>query len=145
MGIWIGVPSVKIPPLASQWAARLTDSVPPGSFVVAPPYVSVWISTFHDRAYPLQARRLYLYRHATFLDDTDDRTAMTRYVGGTATGDDPDAAFGRGLAHFQIAGVCLSDSPLAPGSRVVLAAAGFRRTHRADEHEIWVRDESLSR
>jgi hypothetical protein len=143
MGIWLGAPSIQIPSLNRKWAALLTESVPPGSFVVAPPNISVWISTFHDRAYPLQTRRLYLYRHAAFLgvDDTEDRTAMTRYVGGMATGGNPAAAFGRGLDRYQIAGVCLRDSPLAAESRLVLQATGFRRTQRADQHEIWVREE----
>lgn len=143
MGIWLGVPSVKIPPLSRKWAALLTKSVPPGSVVVAPPYISVWISTFHDRAYPLQTRRVYLYRFAAFLgtEDAEDRTAMSHYVGGMATGTNPAAAFARGLDRYRIDGVCLRDSPLAPEGRRVLEAAGFRRTERADQHEIWVRKE----
>jgi hypothetical protein len=144
MGIWLGAPTVKIPSLNEEWAALLTDSVPAGSVVVAPPYISVWISTYHDRSYPLQTRRLYLYRHAAYLgtQDAEDRNAMTRYVAGEASGANPAAAFGRGLDHYQIDGVCLRDSPLAPGSRRVLDAAGFRRTHRANQHEIWVRGET---
>ncbi len=142
MGIWFGAPSLKIPASNQKWAELLTESVPAGSIVVAPPHISVWISTFHDRVYPLQARRLYLYRNAAFLgqDDTDDRTAMTRYVGGLASGSDPAAAFRRGLEHFRITGVCLRESELAPASRQVLAESGFRRTQADPEYEIWVRD-----
>jgi len=141
MGIWLGVPRAKVPPTYMKWAKLLTESVPPGSIVVAPPNISVWISTFHDRAYPLQARRLYLYRNAAFLgqDDIDGRTAMTLYVGGTASGPETAAAFGRGLEHFRIAGVCLQDSPLAPEARQVLQTSGFRRTHGDAEYEVWVR------
>jgi len=141
MGIWLGAPTLKIPSLNQKWAALLTESVPPGSIVLAPPHISVWISTFHDRAYPLQTRKVYLHRHAAFLgvDDTDERTAMTRYVGGMAAGVDPAAAFRRGLDRYRIDGVCLRDSPLAAESRLALEAAGFRRTQRADQHEIWVR------
>ncbi|MFP8878410.1 MAG: hypothetical protein VCE43_02540, partial [Myxococcota bacterium] len=147
MGIWIGAPSVKIPPPGRQWARMLTESVPAGSFVVAPPRVSVWISTFHDRAYPLQSRRLYLNRHAAFLglDDIDDRSAMTRYVAGMASGTDTAAAFRRGLDHFLISAVCLRDSDLAPESRLVLQDTGFRRTQKADPYEIWVREPPQSR
>ena len=59
-GVRLGWPSLKVEPVAYAWAAELTASVPPGSVVAAPGDVGVWLPTFHQRAFPLVVRDLYL-------------------------------------------------------------------------------------
>jgi hypothetical protein len=143
VGIWAGVPGVKAPPTSYRWAALLSDSVPPGSIVLAPPAISVWIPTFHDRAHPLQARRMYLDRQIAPLgaENVKQRKNMTLFVAGENPWPSPRRAFGHGLANFNVAGVCLRNSAVAPTARAVLAGVGFRLEHHDETYEIWVRSE----
>jgi hypothetical protein len=147
VGIRVGRQRVKAPEGPYRWAAALNAAVPPGSVVVAPPDVSLWVPTFHHHAYPLQARKLYLDRQRAQLGEEDVklRMFMTQYVGGGAE-EQKDAAahFARGLEVFGVKGVLLSNSGRAVEARAILERLGFERTLQAVDHEIWVRPERES-
>jgi hypothetical protein len=140
-GVRLAWPSLKVPPAAHAWAAELTASVPPGSLVVAPGDVGVWLPTFHQRAYPLMVRDLYLAPYRVQLGDASVslRVWMTAIAGGELTGPDSARLFRGGLERFPVRGVCLRVTPGVEPTRDALRAAGFRRSLQDPEHEIWVR------
>jgi hypothetical protein len=141
LGIWTGMPAPKIPPALLTWSRMLHEAVPSGAIVVAPANVSVWNPLFHARTHPLQARRLYLQRHAAVLgaDDANERMLMTRFVGGENGWTDARTGFRDGLDRFSVAGVCLRDSEFAQTARDVMQEAGFIRSVEGPRYEIWVR------
>jgi hypothetical protein len=138
----VGRPGAKVPEDLYRWAAALNAAVPAGASVVAPADVSVWITTFHDHAHPLQTRKLYLNRHRAQLgnDDVNLRLFMTQYAGGIGEAKNPGAHFARGLEQFDVTGVLLRNSGSALEARNVLERLQFERKLRAIDHEIWVRE-----
>jgi hypothetical protein len=140
VGIRVGWPQLKAPESPYHWAGALNDAVPAGATVVAPPDVSVWITTFHHHAHPLQTRKLYLSRHIDQLgiEAVNLRMFMTRYVGGDREVEHADAHFARGLRSLDVEGVLLRNTPLAGTAREILARSGFERTLHSLEYEIWV-------
>jgi hypothetical protein len=142
VGIRIGLPRRKVPAERFRWAAALNRAVPPGSNVVAPPDVGMWLPTMHGYAHPLQVRKLYLKRQVAHLGEHDValRLLMTQYVGGGAA-DVPNAGahFARGLERYAITGVVLRNSGRAVEARRTLEEGGFRRKLHAIDYELWVR------
>ncbi len=140
-GVRLGWPSLKVEPVAYAWAAELTASVAPGSVVAAPSDVGVWLATFHQRAFPLFVRELYLDPYRSQLGDGDLalRRWMTAIAGGDVSGPAPPRIFRDGLERFQVRGVCLRVTPGAEPIREVLRAAAFRLHVQQRDHEIWVR------
>jgi len=143
VGIWLGRPQVKAPPDLYALASALNAAVPEGAVVIAPPDVGIWIPTQHGHAYPLQSRKLYLERHRASLGaaDVKMRIFLTQYAGGETMAEMPHLRFAQGLQRFDVKGVLLRESALAPGARTVLTQHGFERVSRLGEHEIWVRRE----
>jgi hypothetical protein len=137
----LGWPSLKVDPTAHAWAAELSASVPPGSLVVAPSDVGVWVPTFHQRAFPLVVRDLYLVPYRVQLGDPSItlRRWMTAIAGGEISGPNAARVFQDGLARFGVRGVCLRVGPGVEPTRDVLRASGFRRSLQDPDHEIWVR------
>ena len=140
-GVRLGWPSLKVPPAAFASAAALSASVPPGSVVVAPSDVGVWLPTFPERVFPLVVRDLYLLPYRAQLGDPSItlRRWMTAIAGGEVSGDDAARLFRAGLERFQVRGACLKVTPSVEPTREALRASGFRRTRQELEHEIWVR------
>jgi hypothetical protein len=134
-------PGVKAPETAWRFATAINELTPAGAVVVAPADISAWIPLFHHHAYPLQARRIYLYHHVARLgaDDVSARREMTLYVGGVADADDATPRFAAGLDRFDVKAVCLRNSKYAREAREVLRRAGFERRLQSVDHEIWVR------
>jgi hypothetical protein len=141
VGIRVGRQRAKAPEVPYRWAAALNAAVPTGAIVVAPPDVSVWVTTFHDHAHPLQTRRLYLDHHRAHLgnDNVELRMFMTQYAGGGGEAQNAGALFARGLRTFDVKGVLLRNSGRAVEARAILERLGFERTLHAVDHEIWVR------
>jgi len=138
---WIGVPELKVPKAAYRWAAALNDSVPAGSQVVAPHYISVWVPTFHAHAFPVSVRGAYLReikRHVG-VSRAAARQVMTDYVEGVSDLENAASVFREGLAVLDVKGVVLRNTDRAAEAREILRAAGFERTLNAVDHEIWVR------
>jgi hypothetical protein len=47
--------------------------------------------------------------------------------------------FREDLDRFRVGAVCLANSPRGETARAILTGAGFRRTIREDDYELWVR------
>jgi hypothetical protein len=137
----VGAPSLKVPLGAYAWARSLNASVPPGSAVVAPLSISVWLPTLHEHAHPLVVRMPYLKPHRSRLGNEQvlHRYVMSRYVAGVERRDDAARLFRSGLRRFDVVGVCLRKTALAEQARNILRSAGFRRSLQGADHEIWVR------
>ena len=152
--VYIGTPRLKVPTTDYMWAERLNQSVTPGSTVLAPPSISLWVPTFHDHAYPLAVRfaltmladRFPISRIEVFL-----RMFMSDYVAQevseTASKILSQGAyqtiaamvFQYGLGRFEVSAVCLAESERAERIRTVLREARFHSTLRGEGYEIWVR------
>lgn len=136
----IHLPESKTPRLEYHWAAKLNQSVPPGSYIVAPYAISTWIPTFPHHAYPLQVRN-YLRLSSGHLsqDEIRERTLMTRYVSGVKLPLTASDVFSKGLTRFNIAGVCIRRSRVSNDARQILQGQGFHRTAQDERYEIWIR------
>ena len=112
-----------------------------GAVVVAPSDIGLWVTTFHDHAYPLQTRKLYLGHHRAHLGEENVklRRFMTQFAGGGGEERNAGAHFARGLETFDVKGVLLRNSGRAIEARAILERLGFERTLQAVDHEIWVR------
>ena len=110
-------------------------------FLMVIAQVSVWLATLHDRAFPLMVRPLYLRRYRVELGEEEviHRMLMTSYVGGEARHPDAAGWFRRGLSRFDVKAVCLRNSASAGQARAILRNAGFQRSLRSVDYEIWVR------
>lgn len=142
VGFHVGRPTLKVPAGPYFAAAALNESVPPGSQIVAPFPVAVWLPTFHHHSHPLVVRPPYLHRYVPLWSEREllDRKAMTAYVAGVRTGREAARVFERGLDHFGVEAVCLRQSDESPRTRALLIDARFRRTHQLGVFEIWVRE-----
>ncbi len=138
----IGTPELKISDLAYRWAGALNGAVPPGSKVVAPSAISVWLPTQHHHAHPLIARWLYMHHYQASLGMPNllHRLLMTRYVDGRWERDDAPRWFRVGLTRFDVKGVCLRNFEGADRARAILRKKGFERTLSGLNYEIWVRE-----
>jgi hypothetical protein len=141
VGLWLGRPGLKAPPVPYAWAQRLNASVAPGAHVVAPLDVGYWIPTFHAHAHPLMVRPPYLFRYRELLgeDELLQRQLMTRYTAGWLDAPDAPLVFRDGLERFHVEGVCLRVTRESERTRLILREAGFRRAVADPDHEIWVR------
>jgi hypothetical protein len=137
-------PSLKVGEAALRWARLLNDSVPPGSAVLAPDYISVWVPTLHDPARPIEVRPSYLRMHRDALgtDDIELRHWMTLYTYGEADYPGVAADFRRALDRYDIQAVVLRRSPRLAEAREILRRAGFHSGPRDLIHEIWLRGRS---
>jgi hypothetical protein len=132
---------LKVAATPYYWAQAVNESVPAGSFVVAPPDISAWIPTFHHHAYPLTVRSMYLRPHRASLgaQNVRERRVMTTYAGGGARSKMAAQTFRAGLDRFDVKAVCLRISPHVAQPRAILRRAGFRQTLQGEGYEIWVR------
>jgi hypothetical protein len=124
-----------------RWATALNAGVPPGSQVIAPNDVGLWLPTLHHHAYPLVVRKPYLDRYERQIgaENLEARLAITRYCAGALDFEGSHELFRKGLEFFDVKGVCLRNSAHADEARAILRASGFRRTHRSLGQEIWIR------
>jgi hypothetical protein len=134
-------PHLKVDPDAYRWAGLLTESVAPGSVVVAPGWIGLWLPTFHDRVQPLVVRPHYLepYVDELGVEDLSGRIFMTRYAAGEMPPRAASARFRRGLEHFGVKAVCLRVHPRAAAARTTLREAGFELHVENLAYAIWVR------
>jgi hypothetical protein len=137
----IGTPELKVSDLAHRWASALNGAVAPGSIVVAPSAISVWLPTQQRHSYPLIARWMYMPRYEATLgmQDLKHRLVMTRYVDGRSERDDAPRLFRLGLKRFGVKGVCLRNFEGVEVARKILRKEGFDRTLSGLNYEIWVR------
>ena len=141
-----GTPSLKVPTSEQrsvyEWARLINEAVPAGAHVVAPEYISLWVSTFHEPAIPLITRESYIRKFLDRLgrEEVRPRRVMLRYVEGNAIQSDAREVFRAGLDRFDVRAVVLAASPHLEETRDSLADAGFRRSVEGVEHELWVRN-----
>jgi len=134
-------PGLKVDEEAYLWAGKLNASVPQGSYVIAPLRVCPWIPTYHKHAYPLEVRDIYLWRRQVNLGkkEIEFRHWLSAYVSGYVRQPNAAAIFRRGLEHYGIRGVCLSNFSGSGEAREVLRSEGFKCTEKGPFFEIWVR------
>jgi hypothetical protein len=130
-----------VKPTEYEWARMLTESVAPGSFVVAPVDISIWLPTFHDRVQPMLVRPMYLdkLRSQIGIQVAIHRVLMTNYVSGEAKRPDAPKWFSDGLRVFDIEAVCFEVTQEAARTRAILQRSGYGPYQRSPEFEIWVR------
>ncbi len=140
-GVRLGWPGLKVPLAEYRLAELLSRSVPPGSHVVAPLDVSLWIPVFPQRAYPLVVRDHYLqsYRARLGEEDVALRFVASLVAGGEQPRADAYPFFAQALERYAVKGVLLYASPEVERVRRILSRAGFHRVHQGGEAEIWVR------
>jgi hypothetical protein len=134
-------PGLKVPQEAYALAEIFAEAVEPGAFVVAPPVVSIWLPTFHDRVYPLVVRDIYLKPYERQLGEKELRwrVLMSLYAQGQIEDASAHAWFREGLNHFDVRAVFLWLTPGVERSRQILESNGFRPYRKDPEWEIWVR------
>jgi len=139
-GVRLGLPGLKVHTENHAIARAFAQSVPPGSVVVVPREVGVWLPTFHDRLFPLVGRDAYLLRFRSQLGGQNValRVLMTDFVSGRS--EQPDAAphFERGLQFFGVDAVLVSVRPETAVTRRVLRGLGFEGM-AGTEYQIWQR------
>jgi len=142
--IRIDWPGLKVHREGWRWAKLLNESVPPGSAVVAPGYVNVWVPTFHHHAHPLEVRLTYLRLYRGELGDRNSRLRHLLTLFTLGESDHPEDArlFRRSLDRFDVRGVVLRRSPRLAEAREILREAGFEPRTRDLRHELWVRPDS---
>ena len=139
-GVRLARPGLKVPPRYHALARDFARHAPPGSVVVAPREIGVWLPTLHERLFPLVGRDAYLRRFRSQLGGQNLalRVLMTDFVSGQS--EQPDAAghFARGLRRFGVDAVLVSVRPETAVTRRVLHDLGFQHV-AGTEYEIWRR------
>ncbi len=134
-------PTVKIDPSEYRIVTALRDSVPPGSVVLAPPRIALWLPTLLPRVYPLTARG-YLNGLSLPPDAaTEDRNAMTEAISPRGQTAWSPETFAQGLQLFEIKAVALDPNRAPPGVPELLEESGFRLVRTLGTVQIWTRDE----
>ena len=149
LGVRIGAPTLKGPPLEFEWARKLNRSIAPGAAVIAPQDVNTWIPTIHHHASPLEVRPLYTRifsgREHFPPQEADLRRTLTQIVSNaTWAGNEASrrrtlSLFSEGLRRFDVQAVCMAKNGASGHLRRILAASRFRREHDGRRYEIWVR------
>jgi hypothetical protein len=138
-GVHLGWPALKVPAAPYRWAAIINQSVPPGTPVAVPPAIDPWIGTFHPRAYPLVVRYYLWHQSGVPPEEIHHRSWMQRTLAAPELVEGAPQQFREGLDRFHVGAVCLANSPRGDTARAILTGAGFRRTIRDDDYELWVR------
>jgi hypothetical protein len=138
-GVQLGRPALKVPVVPYRWAAMINQSVPPGTPVAVPPTIDPWIGTFLSHAHPLVVRHYLWYQSGVQQDEIHHRWWLQQALAAPELVDGAPQQFRENLDRFHVGAVCLANSPRAETARAILAGAGFRRTIREDDYELWVR------
>lgn len=137
-------PRLKVPSNDYRAAIALNASVPPGSSVVAPTRIGLWVPTLHHHAYPLRVRR-YLDSNRQWLprEERKTRRVMRAYVSGDTRGRQREAVFRAGLRRQNLRALCLDRKETSAARTAltgnILRQEGFHQTEVGPEYEIWVR------
>ena len=137
-GVHLGWPALKVPAAPYRWAAIINQSVPPGTPVAVPPDIDPWIGTFRSHAHPLVVRH-YLCTPGVQPEEIHHRWWMQQALAAPELVEGAPQQFREALDRFQVGAVCLANSPRGDTARAILTEAGFRRTIREDDYELWVR------
>ncbi len=135
-GVEIKLPALKMPP-AYDYVEMVNRSVAPGSFVLAPPEISHWMTIQNRHAHPLISIPKYLQTRLA-PDEFERRVLLTAYVSGRPRAEIPPEALRWSLKHYNLAGVCLDvRAPWVGEIRDVLTQEGYRKTVAEDAYEMW--------
>lgn len=139
-GVRLGRPGLKVHADNHAVARVFAQRLPPGAVVVAPRKVAVWLSTFHERPFPLVGRDAYLRRYRSQLGEQNLalRVLMTDFVSGRSEQTDAARLFALGLQRFGVEAAFVVARPETKAARRVLRDLGFERV-AGPEYEIWLR------
>jgi hypothetical protein len=138
-GVQLGWPGLKVPVVPYRWAAIINQSVPPGTPVAVPPAIDPWIGTFRPHARPLVVRHYLWHQSGVPGEEIQRRWWMQQALATPELVDGAPQQFREDLDRFRVGAVCLANSPRGGTARAILTGAGFRRTIREDDYELWVR------
>jgi hypothetical protein len=118
----------------------VTSKVPPGSFVLAPKWVSVYLPTVNRYSYPLLIRP---YQFIGPKDEFKERLRLVGVVSKKTRNLDTDW-FSRALERYRISGIVMRKRALrTPRLVPILKANGFYRIGATGTYDIWKRRSSL--
>jgi hypothetical protein len=117
----------------------INESVPPGTPVAVPSAIDPWIGTFRPHAYPLVVRHYLWHQSGVQPDEIRNRWWMQQAVAAPELVEGAPQQFRENLDRFHVGAVCLANSPRGDTARTILIEAGFHRTAREDDYELWVR------
>jgi hypothetical protein len=138
-GVHLGWPALKVPAAPYRWAALINQSVAPGTPVAAPPDINPWIGTFRPHAHPLVVRHYLWHQPGVQPEELHQRWWTQQTLAAPELVEGAPQQFREALDRFHVGAVCLANSPRGDTARAILAEAGFRRTIREDDYELWVR------
>lgn len=135
---WRGPPALKVPAQEYAIAAFLTDVLPAGSAVVAPPDLAWIFPMFREHLYPLAPKdvavTLHIGRRLGRAHEAEDRIRATQYVDGHAVLE--PAEFRRILREFDVRGVVVERGMVEHSTIAeTLKRAGFQLA-RADRYYL---------
>ncbi len=138
-----GEPRLKVPGREYAVAKAINESLPPGSFALAPTLVSLYLPTFNRFAFPLMTKVTYV---KTDTADRRRRAKLVSFVQRSRKRTDGYAWFIYNLNLYRVSGVAFStdhDSRrwLKKENRLreTLSRFGFRKVRTVRKYEIWVR------
>jgi hypothetical protein len=142
-----GLPWLEVPKSGFHIARVIVETAPPGSYVLAPAGISIWIPTFQRHPYPLVSRKHYLniQRHRLGEAEYERRMDLHDYISGRREFDHGQDLLARGIEAYQLS--CVAFYRAAEWSdeiREALLAAAFEQVsvedhRRRGECEIWAR------
>lgn len=103
-GVTLGLPGLKVDPVAYRVAAKIDEEVPEKGFVLAPEAVSIWLPSFVAHPELLGVRTLYLGR-AFSPQDAARRSSLMRYVAGQYRPPDSGVWFADALRRYGLTAV----------------------------------------
>jgi hypothetical protein len=140
-GVQLAWPKLKVPEAPYRWAGIVNHSVPPGTLVAVPAAIDPWIGTFHPHAYPLLVRHYLWGQLELERDEIRRRSWLRDSLAFPEWAEAEPQQFRAHLERFQLGAVCMVNSPRGDTARAILGEAGYRRTIRGDDYELWVRPE----
>ena len=141
----LDLPRLKVPAGEYAGATLVNLHAPARSHILAPPEVSLWMTTQHHHAYPLLHRPVYMAStNYVWMDERDvnRREGLMNYVGGRIWHHSVREVFKTAFDVYGLGGVCLSTrAEWLPEMRAALASGGFEKAATAPGYELWLRSQ----
>jgi len=142
-GVRFGAPTWKVPREAFSAACAMTELVPAGAHVLAPPEVEAWIPALHDHPFPLMVRDHYLAQMGSYLgaEEIERRRQLVQLVSASPVSPNAVELLRAAVRSYPLAAVCLAQQASTPEAWEALRDAGLQRTDLSPGFEIWSRTE----
>jgi hypothetical protein len=137
--VQFGWPGPNVDPVAYEYALKLAKAAPPGTRVVAPEDVVLWLGTIHDAPSPVADRGLYMTVRTRQLgaDEVKRRKRLNKYAAAPSLDPDRLEAFREGLHDYEVGAILIRPVPGDGPLRVLLREMGFELAQAAGLLELW--------